>query len=87
MKQKSNILALNPLGERLFAVEKRSFEKYKASTHWHDCIEIEIVLSGKGNHFTNNKNLTFERGDCWLYSYLGSHSAEFDTQVDLVNIV
>ena len=87
MKQKSNILAINPLGEKLFAVEKRSFNNYKASIHWHDCIEIEIVLSGTGKNFTDNKTFTFSRGDCWLYSYLGSHSAEFDTKIEIINIV
>ena len=87
MKQKSSILTIDRLGEKLFAIEKRSFNNYKTSIHWHDCIEFEFVLSGNGKHYTDNKTFTFGRGDSWLFSYLGSHAVEIDTDAEILNIV
>lgn len=41
--------------------------------HWHDYFELEIVLSGSGEHIYNNKKYILERGSAYLMSYYDFH--------------
>jgi len=51
--------------------------------HWHNYFELEIVLSGSGEHIYNNTNYTLERGSIYLMSYYDFHelSAKEDIQI------
>ena len=66
----------------------RSFENMDDwGTHWHDCCEIELVISGKGIHWLNGKEYEFSKGELFILTPLDCHSLIFDEPVNLVNIM
>ena len=55
--------------------------------HWHDCCEIELILSGHGIHLLNGKEYPFREGELFILTPLDCHTLVFDTPVKLVNIM
>lgn len=72
--------------DKVLAIEKEMKKGSIADVHWHDYFELEIVLSGKGEHTHNNVKYKTERGSAFLLSYCDFHSFAFLTDVKLLNI-
>ena len=70
-----------------FFVECRTLDKFTTKHHWHDCIELEVLISGTGTHYINNKAIPISRGSSWLVSYSASHRVEFDSPVVIFNVM
>ncbi len=64
MKKKQNfpILKSNPsLDKRYISAEKRIVD-YEVELHWHDYIELELVIEGRGAHIFNGNISSLEKG-------------------------
>ena len=67
-----------------YYIEERFINKGEYfSPHWHDYFELEIVLSGTGEHIYNNTNYILSRGSIYLMSYYDFHelSAKEDMHI------
>lgn len=67
-----------------YYIEERFITKGEYfSPHWHDYFELEIVLSGAGEHIYNNTSYTLGRGSIYLMSHYDFHelSAKEDMQI------
>ena len=54
--------------------------------HWHNYYELELVLSGNGTHFLNNKEYSITPGSAYLLSYTDLHRVEENQYLELLNI-
>lgn len=73
---------------RKFGMSYRSFENMEGwGNHWHDCCEIELILSGEGIHLMNGKEYPFSAGTLFILTPLDRHTLVFDGPVQLVNIM
>ena len=54
--------------------------------HWHEYFELEIVLSGGGEHICNGKRYEVGVGDAWLMSYCDFHSFVPRCNTEIINV-
>jgi len=59
---------------------------YHYPTHWHNYLELEIVLSGEYEHVCGGTAYTAVRGDAWFIPRLGFHSVRARTASSIRNI-
>lgn len=67
-----------------FRIHKRFFPAGTTFLpHWHDYLELEIVISGSLNHALNNTSYMSGRGSCFMISYYDFHelTAFVDTEI------
>ncbi len=78
-----------PIGtDRAIGISYRSFDTMESwGNHWHDCCEIEFILSGNGVHLLNEKKYPFSAGELFILTPLDCHTLIFDEPVTLVNIM
>ncbi len=46
----------------------------RIGSHWHDFYEIELVISGEGDHEVNGENYPFCRGSLYLLTPMDNHA-------------
>jgi YesN/AraC family two-component response regulator len=57
-----------------FFVERREAKAGKHFLpHWHDYIELELILEGRGEHIYNCKHYALKRGSAYLMTYYDFH--------------
>lgn len=64
--------------ERLL-IRKKELHNY--DLHWHDCFEIELILSGKASQVLNGKKYEMSRGVIYLLNPTDFHSVESENAV------
>lgn len=57
------------------------------SLHWHDCFEIELVLSGTAAHTLNGVTYTLQPGDVYLLRPTDFHSVQLSGPVTVYNLM
>lgn len=57
------------------------------SIHWHDCCEMELVLSGSGTHIINGHSYPLQPGDLYLLMPADCHSIAVDKPLQLLGIM
>lgn len=55
--------------------------------HWHDCCEVELILSGQGNHIINGHMYPLNPGDLYFFTPADSHSMTLNEPVEILNIM
>lgn len=60
--------------EHYTLTEKFIRKDYFFPLHWHNFYEIEIILSGQGEHVLNSEKQTLKRGSAVLLTHLDNHS-------------
>lgn len=55
--------------------------------HWHQCCEIEFVLSGKGSQLLNNTSYEMSPGTLYMLTPADCHSIEVIEPIDIVGIM
>lgn len=55
--------------------------------HWHDCCEMELVLSGKGVHFINGTPHPLTAGDLYLFTPADNHEIRGDGTVTVIGLM
>lgn len=71
---------------RKFGISYRSFDSMESwGNHWHDCCELELILSGEGIHVLNGREYPFSAGTLFVLTTLDCHTLVFDGPVKLVN--
>lgn len=55
--------------------------------HWHDCCEMELVLTGHGTHIINGHAYPIEPGDLYLFTPADCHSIIIDEPIDVLGIM
>lgn len=74
--------------DQTIGISYRSFETMDGwGNHWHDCFEIELILSGEGVHRLNEKDYDFHPGELFVLTPFDCHALIFDGPVKLVNIM
>lgn len=66
-------------------VEKKSYLKKIWPLHWHNCWEIELVISGNGAQTLNGTRYELERGSVYILNPTDFHEIECNG-LDVVNI-
>ena len=51
---------------------------YNYDLHWHDCFEIELILSGTATHELNGTTYRLSQGDIYLLNPTDFHSVQSD---------
>lgn len=73
--------------EDIVSVEYRILDVGKdTNIHWHDHLELEIILEGSGTHQYNGKTLPLKRGDVTLMTYYDFHTFIPNTQMKVLHI-
>ena len=73
--------------EEVVSVEYRILDVGKdPNIHWHDLLELEIILEGSGTHQYNGKTLPLKRGDVTLMTCYDFHTIAPTTQMKLLHI-
>ena len=54
--------------------------------HWHNYFEIEVILSGSGQHTLNGHSYTVHQGDVYLLTPVDFHEMVADESMELYNI-
>lgn len=57
------------------------------SLHWHDCFEIELVLSGEAQHTLNGITYTLRPGDVYLLRPTDFHAVTLNGEVLVYNLM
>ncbi len=77
----------NQFDDRGIIVTKRLIPRgEKFPPHWHDYIELEIILSGQAKQIYNGDVCMLRRGSMYLLSYCDYHSFSAVSDVTLINI-
>ncbi len=58
-----------------------------ARLHWHDCCEMELVLSGHGIHTINGREYPLRPGDLYLFTPADCHSIRAETPYEVIGIM
>lgn len=69
-------------------VEHHRFKKgHMSILHWHNFGELELVVSGAGNHRLDGTEYGFTAGDCWITGGISGHSIFFEEETEIINII
>lgn len=71
-------------GTHHMVVTQRVISKFPV--HWHNYFEIEIVLSGEGNHMINGNAYSIGRGNVYILTPVDFHGVEARSPLELINI-
>lgn len=55
--------------------------------HWHDCCEMELVLSGYGKHIINGHTYSLSPGNLYFFTPADCHSMTLYEPVEILNIM
>jgi AraC-like DNA-binding protein/quercetin dioxygenase-like cupin family protein len=55
--------------------------------HQHPCVELVVVLSGRGTHFTENESWPIAAGDAFVIAHGGGHGYRDVHDLHLVNVL
>ncbi len=55
--------------------------------HWHDCCEVELVISGKGTHTVNGTKHEIKVGDFYLLTPCDCHNYSIEEPTELYGIM
>ncbi|MBQ8509503.1 MAG: helix-turn-helix domain-containing protein [Clostridia bacterium] len=55
--------------------------------HWHDCCEVELVLSGKGRHIVNDVTHPFGEGYLYLLTPADCHVVHTDEPGEVIGVM
>ncbi len=55
--------------------------------HWHDCCEVELVLSGSGTHIINGIPYPIQKGNLYLLTTFDSHEYRADDPLMILGIM
>lgn len=55
--------------------------------HWHDCCEMELVLSGRGTHTINGHVYPFRPGDLYFFTQADYHSICVEEPIELIGFM
>lgn len=57
-----------------------------SSLHWHNYIELELVIDGKGQHILNGQHFELSRGSLYLLRLIDFHEVKPDPELTLINM-
>ena len=70
-----------------FYIERREAKAGKHFLpHWHDFIELELILKGRGTHIYNREQYTLKPGCAYLMSYYDFHELYACEDMELLKI-
>ncbi len=90
MRDKSQIQFLSSEHESvedLAPMVARKIFHGKAPLHWHDFVELEVVVSGRGEQQLNGHPYSLHRGCVYLLTPLDFHEVSTDSQVEIYNFM
>ena len=70
--------------DRHMSVCRRNVDNFPL--HWHNYFEIEIILSGRGQHDFNGTQRSLARGDVYFLTPVDFHRVQVLEPVELINI-
>lgn len=69
-------------GNESLVVQKHFVPRGKSfPPHWHDFLELEMIVSGEGEHIHNNQKYKIGPGDAYLMSYYDFHALTANTDL------
>lgn len=86
--EKRNIYSLHTGADTVHLVAaKRKTVYRRTDLHWHDCCELELVLSGQGTHFINGHRYPIAQGDLYCFTPADCHMIMVDEPVEVLGIM
>jgi len=74
-------------GSVRFVVAKKGTVKSATELHWHDCFELELVVSGRGTHIINGNSYPMREGDLYLLTKEDCHKVIADETMTILGIM
>ena len=81
------VYSLHAAEKALQITAKRKSVKKQTSLHWHDCLEIELVLSGRGTNVINGKKYPLTRGTIYALTPADNHIITVEEPIELIGIM
>ena len=66
-------------------VRKKFLKNYPL--HWHDCFELELILSGKATQILNGKKYELQAGDIYLLNPTDFHEFIIHEETEIINVM
>lgn len=55
--------------------------------HWHECCELEMILSGRGSQILNGVGYPLSKGEIYMLTPADCHSIHVDEPLDIIGIM
>ena len=68
-------------------VIKHKLIDYDHKLHWHECCELELILSGRGRQVLNGVEYTLSKGEMYMLTPADCHSIYIDEPLDIIGIM
>ena len=66
-------------------VRKKYLKDYPL--HWHDCFELELILSGSATQILNGKKYQLQPGDIYLLNSTDFHEFTVEKETEIINVM
>ena len=66
-------------------VRKKFLKDYPL--HWHDCFELELILSGSATQILNGKKYELQPGDIYLLNPTDFHEFTINEETEIINVM
>ncbi len=77
---------MKDFSEHVVAAERRRLD-LSLCAHWHDCCEVELLLSGRGTHIINGEARPLTPGDFYMLTPFDSHELVLDEPIVVLGIM
>jgi len=84
---KLNFYRINGRKHKDIDVSKKFVDSEGCLKHWHDCCEIELVISGKGTHTINGVKHEIKAGDFYLLTPCDCHHYTIEEPTEVYGIM
>ena len=86
--KKLNIYSLHTQPDTIHLVlAKQKRVPRRTTLHWHDCCELELVLSGHGTHIINGHHYSIAQGDLYFFTPADCHEIIADEPIEVLGIM
>lgn len=66
-------------------IRKKFLKNYPL--HWHDCFELELILSGSATQILNGKKYELQPGDIYLLNPTDFHEFTINEETEIINVM
>ena len=80
-------MAAQKITSQVFLGEKQLRSGYRSPVHWHDYVEVEIVLHGEVIHWHNGVRQVLHRGDGYVMTPSDFHALQAETDVQMLGLM